>query len=150
MLPVFSQRRLTSMKRNHLLSVLMISTLALSTAANAEHHHGDSSPKERVGALANFAIMGVMSAVIHKGSQTAGLSGASTSILHTANVLYNLGQIADKPVLKDLGLRALVAGASAKVASADAMQKDLLPHVPFIGESLAKSGSMGVGVVTVS
>lgn len=137
------------MKKNNLLSAFMACAM-FTSAANAEHQSSDLKPNERTSALMSFAAMGIMSTVIHKGGEAAGLNVGAKGILHTANVLYNLGQIAEKPVLKDLGLRVLLVGAASKMASSELMKKDLLPNVPFVGASLKQSGEMGIGVITVS
>lgn len=136
------------MKKIHILSVFV--ALALTTSTVRAHESVENAQNERTGAILSFAMMGAVSAVIHKGGNLLQLSGASQGILHTANVLFNLGEIADKPVLKDLGSRALIAGMSAKIASTSMFKDDFVPWIPFIGQSLKDAAGMGVGVTTVA
>jgi hypothetical protein len=132
------------MKKNIFLTALVVTAL-LSSSAFAKKA---STKEERMGALASFVAMGVVSAAVHAGGKATGMSSAAMNTVHAANVLYSIGQVTDREVLRDLGLRTLVAGGAAKVASLP-QTKQLLPYVPLVGESLAKAEGYGVGIVTV-
>jgi hypothetical protein len=132
------------MKKNILLTAVVVTAL-LSSTAMAKN---TSTKEERIGALASFVAMTVVSAAVHTGGKAAGMSAAAMNTVHAANVLYSVGQVTDREVLRDLGLRTLVAGGAAKLASS-AETKQALPYVPLVGESLAKAEGYGVGIVTV-
>ena len=137
------------MKISKVLSFLML--VALVSPQLGHSHQGNEEPSqaERNNMMVNLGLMGAVSYGIHKGGEMTGASKATMGILHTANVLVQLGQVSNNPVLNDLGWRALLAGAVSKVATSDIVTK-MVPYIPFVGKSIEEAGGMGKAVLLVA
>jgi|GEM_PF-6308618 len=139
------------MKKQLLCTLTMLAFLSTGVA-RADHHEGShhTPPDERTSMIASLAIMTLAGAIIHVGGDKAKISGASKNLLQAANILYSVGQIADKPVLRDMAVRTLIAGASAGTATSPYANSHLLPYMPLgLGQSLIDAQNYGTGVITV-
>jgi hypothetical protein len=105
---------------------------------------------ETFSTLLKFAAIAIVSGGVHVGAKTFQLSAATQAYAHAANVLLQLGYIADKPALSKLGVKAILAGLAQRAGTSDIMLKNILPNVPFVGESLSQAGVQGSAAATIA
>lgn len=135
-----------------MVSLLSVSSFSLAETPAATQEAGKAyaaypvSEKERVDMFWSFGAMAVVSAAIKLGGNRLEIAATAQSLLHASNVLYNLGTMFEKPVLKDYAARILLVTASAKLAGSEGV-KSLVPSIPLIGEDLVKAGPIGNFVV---
>ena len=136
------------MKKVALLISLSLTLAASSVFAKERPNH---EPQEmKVGeTLVQFGGLGVAAFILQKGSTAMGFGASSRAVLHLSNVLVQGGVIFGKPVLTDLGIRALITAGAASVAN-NPLIKNNLNQLPFVGPYLSDAGTMGVSITTVA
>jgi hypothetical protein len=158
------------MKKQLLCSFTLLAFFATSVASanpHESHSKGGNPPDERMSTLMSLGILTVVSTAIYQGGKHANINPAALGLLHAANVLYNVGQVTDRPLLKDWAVRTLLAGTASAVAShknvAGPLERDpvtgkvkgdpkaqLVANIPMVGEALQQAGAYGAGVMTVA
>lgn len=110
----------------------------------------EANGEDETRTLLKFAAIAIVSGALHVTAKTFQLSAATQAYAHAANVLLQLGYIADKPALSKLGVKAILAGLAQRAGTSDIMLKNILPNVPFVGESLSQAGVQGSAAATIA
>jgi len=155
--------------KKQLLSTFTLLAFLVSSVASANPHeskHHGNPPDEKANTYMSLGILTVVSTLIYQVGKRAEVNTAALGLLHASNVLYNVGQVTDRPYLKDWGVRTLLGGLSSRIASdkrvAGAIAKDrdgkpmsdpkaqLVANIPMVGEALQQAGEYGAGVLTIA
>jgi hypothetical protein len=100
--------------------------------------------------LAQLGVLAISSAALHRVSTAHNWRASTQSLMHAANIFWQLGRIFDRPVFSELGIKTLLASGAAAVANNPFVLNNVVPMLPLVGPDLANAGGHTVGILTVA